>query len=167
MTRNCPTYVNAQCFGNIDADSLSLDHLKDQVLSALELAKDEADAKRIYEEWRRSTIQNSGFSSHPKTFGANERVGRVRYRPRFVLQLVDRLQASVGSGIDVSEVEDLASWMLNEPSKWKTRRQNFFLILFLQINPLKLKADGIFGYGGTSHFPTPPNVCHGGLDFST
>lgn len=156
MTRSCPTHVNAQCFDNIDGDELMAENLKDEVLSALANAKDEIDARRIYEEWRTSTIQRKRYSSHPTTFDTNERVGRVRYRPRFVLQLVDRLRASVGASIDVSEVEDLASWMLGEPSNIGEIAARFLFDTLLADETIEIQNGWYFRGRRTKPFSDTP-----------
>jgi hypothetical protein len=129
--RACPSHVDPQCFGNIENDRMSGDDLKDQLILALQVAGSQTDAKRVYEEWRAGILRDGRYSVHPKTFSAGERVGRLRFRARYLSQLTEDLRSDAGLGVDETDVEPLVSWMVGEPSPMEDTSARFLFDRFV------------------------------------
>lgn len=144
MPRVCPPYVDAQCFSNIENDHMSDEVLKDQVILALQIAGSQIDAKTIYEEWRREILSDCRYSVHPKTFEANERVGRLRFRPRYLTQLAEDLRLDAGLGVDETDIEPLVSWMIGEPSSMEDTSAKFLFDRFVASRKIEAQMGWYF-----------------------
>ncbi|MCK1285338.1 hypothetical protein IVB41_15570 [Bradyrhizobium sp. 44] len=114
------------------------DGLKDDVLRTLAMAKDEPDAKRIYEEWRLSVQSNKSFPNHTMTFEANDLVGRVRYRARFIAHIADLLE------LDISEVTEFVKWLLKEPSTIEESAASYWFDTFIKDQRIDLENGWYF-----------------------
>jgi DNA (cytosine-5)-methyltransferase 1 len=153
MPRPCPPHLDPQCFANIVGDGLSSDGLKDEIILALERVGSQADAKRTYAEWRTSVLLAGRHTSSAKTFSAGERVGRLRFRPRYLSELADRLRSSTGLGIDETDVEGLVSWMAGQPSTMEDAAARFLFVRFLVNEQIESQSGWYFRR--PSHSPQP------------
>jgi hypothetical protein len=130
--------VDDRRFFNIDQDNFSSHEIRNEIVAILETAASIEHAKDLYDAFREKAQADGKVNITDKAFEPEERVGRLRYRPRYASDLADQLRndPSLG-GVDETEIDEVLNWVFGLPSAMETPAARFLFDRFLASKPIE------------------------------
>ena len=140
MARVCPTNVPMRYFENIDRDRHTPESVRDEIIEVLRTAGSVDEARTRYEAWRRGASATGVAPSLIRDFGREEKVGSLRYRRSFADIVAEMLRSDpTMGGADATDLEELISWLLGEPTTIEPAAALFLFDTILSSRPIDMR----------------------------